>query len=78
MDDGLFATRLRWYGYSGIAKRNWHTVELAFLPQFLGFKIVSIDYIPEVVAIVQPLGQPERDMFDSERLAAERLLKEIA
>lgn len=74
----MFATRLRWYGYSGIAKRNWNRVELAYLPQFLGFPIVSIDYIPEIVAIVQPFGQSEREMLESEIVAAERLLKEIA
>lgn len=74
----LFATRLRFEGSSGIAKRDWHTVHLTMLPQFLHQRIVAVDYVPSVVAMIMPYGQGWRDMSTSEILAAERLLKEIA
>jgi len=72
----LYANRLRFEGGNGIAKRDWHTVHLTLLPQFLHARIVAIDYVPSVVAMIMPYGQGWRDMSSSEILAAERLLKD--
>ena len=77
MNDAMFSTRLRFEGNHGIAKREWRTVRLDSLPQFLAYRIVAIDYIPAIVAMVMPYGKPWQDMGDHERLLAEQLLKEI-
>lgn len=73
----MFSTRLRFEGNHGIAKKDWKTIQLDFLPQFLPYRIVAIDYIPEIVAMVMPYGKSWQDMGDKERLLADQLLKEI-
>lgn len=78
MGDDLWQTRMRWYGYSGCAKLHGRRVPLVAPPLIPGITVVCIDYVPEIgMRMVQPLGEPLRDMRDDEVLVVDALLREL-
>jgi len=76
--DDLYATRLRWYGYSGCAKLHGYHVALTEPPAICGSIVVALDYIPEVgVRQIQRLGEPMSDMTADEVASADALLRAV-
>lgn len=78
MSDLLYMTRLRWSGYSGIAKLHGRTVMLRLPPDLGTGELVGVDYVPEIhLCEVQPLGHGRRDMTADEIRAADRVLAQM-
>jgi len=81
VSDAWHATRLRFEGYSGIAKLHGHVVKLDSMPTLPGIeqRYVAIDYIPEVhLCRIMPLGHAWRDMSYTEIHAADQVLWDLA
>ena len=77
MSDLLYMTRLRWSGYSGIAKLHGKTVMLRLPPDLGTGELVGVDYVPEVhLCEVQPRRGPRRDMTADEIRAADQFLRD--
>ena len=79
MSDAYYASRLRWYAYSGIAKLHGRHVQLTDAPVICGDVVVSIDYIPEVgLRQIQMRGEGPRDMRPDGVAAADKFLWDTA
>ena len=80
MSDDLYASRLRFSGWSGCAKLHGRSVSLSRCPQLPGIEsvFVAVDYIPEVGMVrIQPLASAWRDMWPEEIAAADALLRDL-
>lgn len=79
MTDELYYTRLRFNGHSGIAKMHGMTVSLNTGPDLGDGPVWMCDYRPECgFALVQPRSiDPVREMFGSEKRAADALLRSV-
>ena len=75
MSDLLYQTRLRFSGGRGAAILHGRRIELHVAPSVGEFRLVAIDYVPEVhICRVQALAEPWRDMTSDEIAAADALL----
>ncbi|MCU0920756.1 MAG: hypothetical protein MUF16_10525 [Burkholderiaceae bacterium] len=79
MTDELYYTRLRFSGRHGIAKMHGTVLALDVGPDLGSGPVWFVDYRPECgFALVQPRSiEPVREMFDSERRAADALLRSV-
>ena len=80
MSDDLYQTRLRYGGWSGVAKLHGVRVPLTRCPSLPGIEsvYVAIDYVPEVhMCRVQPLAGAWRDMWPEEIQAADAMLRDL-
>jgi hypothetical protein len=78
MGDSLYASRLRWYGYTGCAKLHGRHTVLTSPPVICGQAVVAIDYIPEVgLRQIQRLGGAMGDMTPAEVAEADAVLRGV-